>query len=178
MFTAEYMVHLNHSESLKHLGWCSHRVWRSSLVLYTVVRRLVRRQRGLNTKRPTLVFFWVPRNLSIHMDRRARTGDTVLVKSREITDRPQTLPWWQGGGGVKTTENKIHRPRCCKACPSSILGWRLFQLICPAMRWWRGTSTNGDEWLYCLNYCDWKKVFTKLSENKQKIVSFCRRTKT
>ncbi len=58
-------------------------------------------QRGLNTKRPTLVF------LSNHMDRQARTGDTVLVKRREMTDRAQTLPWWLGGKGIKTTKNKV-----------------------------------------------------------------------
>jgi hypothetical protein len=44
-------------------------------------------QRGLNTKRPTVVSFWVPRNLSHHMIRQARTGDTVLVKNRETTGR-------------------------------------------------------------------------------------------
>ncbi len=41
------------------------------------------------------------------MDRQARTGNTVLVKSREMTGRSQTLPWWLWEGGVKTTENKI-----------------------------------------------------------------------
>ncbi len=47
------------------------------------------------------------------MDMQPRTGDTVLVKSREMTGRTETLPWRRGGGeGVKTTENKIHRPRC------------------------------------------------------------------
>jgi hypothetical protein len=46
------------------------------------------------------------------MDRQARTDDTVLVKTREMTGRSKTLPWWLGGGGVKTTENKIHWPRC------------------------------------------------------------------
>jgi hypothetical protein len=55
--------------------------------------------------------FWVPRNLSNHMDRQARIGYTVLVKRREVTGRTQTLPWWLGGGRVKTTENKIHFPR-------------------------------------------------------------------
>jgi hypothetical protein len=35
---------------------------------------------------------WVPRNLSNHMVRRARTGDTVLAKSREMTGRSQLLP--------------------------------------------------------------------------------------
>ncbi len=50
----------------------------------------------------------LPRNLSNHMDRQARTGDTVLVKSREMTGRSQTLKWWLGGGRVKTTEKKIH----------------------------------------------------------------------
>jgi hypothetical protein len=57
-------------------------------------------QRGLNTKRPMIGFFWVPRNLSHHMIRQDRTGETVLVKRREM-----------GGEGVKTTENKIHWPR-------------------------------------------------------------------
>jgi hypothetical protein len=37
------------------------------------------------------------------MDWQARTRDTVLVKSREMTGRTQT-----------TTENKIHLPRCFK----------------------------------------------------------------
>ncbi len=31
----------------------------------------------------------------------------MLVKSREMTGKAQTLPWWLGGEGVKTTENKI-----------------------------------------------------------------------
>ncbi len=47
-------------------------------------------QRGLNTKRPTIVL--------------------VLTKSREMTGRTQALPWLLGGVGVKTTENKIHWP--------------------------------------------------------------------
>jgi hypothetical protein len=46
------------------------------------------------------------------MIRQARTGDTVLllVKTREMTGRAQTLPWWLRGEGVKTTENKIRWP--------------------------------------------------------------------
>ncbi len=44
------------------------------------------------------------------MIRQARIGDTVLVKSREMTGRTETLPLWLGGEGVKTTENKIHCP--------------------------------------------------------------------
>jgi hypothetical protein len=41
-------------------------------------------QRGLNTIRgPRSSSFWVPRNLSLRMDRRqARTGDTVIVVER------------------------------------------------------------------------------------------------
>jgi hypothetical protein len=54
--------------------------------------------------------FWIPRNLSHHIDSQARTGNTVLDKSREMTGRTQTLPWWLRGEGVKTTEKK-HRPR-------------------------------------------------------------------
>jgi hypothetical protein len=47
------------------------------------------------------------------MIRQTRTGDTVLVKSREMTGRTQALQCWLGGKrGVKTTENKIHWPRC------------------------------------------------------------------
>jgi hypothetical protein len=38
------------------------------------------------------------------MDRQARNRDAVLVKIREMTGRSQTLLWWLGGGGVKTTE--------------------------------------------------------------------------
>jgi hypothetical protein len=48
-------------------------------------------QRGLNTKEASSSF-WVPRNLSHHMIRQARTGDTVLVYSTEMTGRTQTLP--------------------------------------------------------------------------------------
>jgi hypothetical protein len=55
------------------------------------------------------LLFQLPQNLSNHMDRQDRTPrDTVLVKSREMIGRSQTLSWWLGGGGVKTTENKIH----------------------------------------------------------------------
>ncbi len=32
-----------------------------------------------------------------HMDRQARAGDTVLVTSREMTCRSQTLPWGEEG---------------------------------------------------------------------------------
>ncbi len=42
------------------------------------------------------------------MDRQARTRVTVKVKSREMTGRSETLSWWRGGGGVKTTENTKH----------------------------------------------------------------------
>jgi hypothetical protein len=55
-------------------------------------------QRGLNTKRPTVVFFLGPTTpLPHHMIMQARTGDTALVKRREMTGRTQTLPWWLGG---------------------------------------------------------------------------------
>ncbi len=47
------------------------------------------------------------------MDRQSRTGDTVLVKSREMTGRTHTLQWWLEGDRAKTTENKIHCPRYC-----------------------------------------------------------------
>ncbi len=53
------------------------------------------------------------------MDRQARTGCTVLVRTREMTGRSQTLPWWLGGGEVKTTENKINWPHCFTCSSSS-----------------------------------------------------------
>jgi hypothetical protein len=52
-------------------------------------------QRGLNTtvRGPRSSSFWVSQNLSHHMDRQASIGDTVFVKSREMTGRTQTVPW-------------------------------------------------------------------------------------
>jgi hypothetical protein len=48
------------------------------------------------------------------MVRQARIGDTALVKSREMTGRTQTLPWWLEEEEIKTIENKIHWFRCLK----------------------------------------------------------------
>ncbi len=45
------------------------------------------------------------------MDSQARTGDTLLVKNREITGRTQTQPQWLRGEEVKTTENEISEVR-------------------------------------------------------------------
>jgi hypothetical protein len=54
------------------------------------------------------------------MDRQALTGNTVVIKSREMAGRSQKLPWWLGGEGVKTTEKKYIGPvgsphRCSSA---------------------------------------------------------------
>ncbi len=51
--------------------------------------------------------FWFPRNLSNHMYRQACTCDSVLVKNRGMTGSSQHCRGGWGGGGVKTTENKI-----------------------------------------------------------------------
>jgi hypothetical protein len=40
------------------------------------------------------------------MDRQARTRDTVLVKSREMTGRSQTLPWWLREEGQRRQKTK------------------------------------------------------------------------
>jgi hypothetical protein len=40
------------------------------------------------------------------MDRQVRIDDTALVKSREMTGRSQTLPWWPGGGGRGKDDRK------------------------------------------------------------------------
>jgi hypothetical protein len=44
--------------------------------------------------------FWFPRNLSNHMDRQARTRDTVLAKSREMTGRIRSQTKHCRGGWV------------------------------------------------------------------------------
>ncbi len=49
--------------------------------------------------------FWVPRNLSHHMDRQARTGDTVFVKSREMTGRKPNTAVVAGGRRVEDDRN-------------------------------------------------------------------------
>jgi hypothetical protein len=56
--------------------------------------------------------FGFSRNLPNHMDRASLQGcnrDTVLVKSREMRGRSQTLPCWLGEGG-KDDKNEIHWP--------------------------------------------------------------------
>jgi hypothetical protein len=87
----------------------------------------IERQRGLNTMRTTIVFFWVPRNLFHHMFRQARTDDAVLVKSRELT---HTLLLLLGVEGVKTAENKIHWRRCRKRYVP-IVKYRILAVIVP-----------------------------------------------
>ena len=67
----------------------------------------------LNIRGPRSSSFWVPGNLSYHIDRQARTSATVLVMSREM--RQVGAKHCRGGWGVgrvKTTENKMHWPRC------------------------------------------------------------------
>jgi len=64
----------------------------------------------LNIRRgPRSSHFWLTRNLSNHMDRQARTGDTLLRESRHVGATNGRGGW--GEGGVKTTEIKIHWPR-------------------------------------------------------------------
>jgi hypothetical protein len=55
-------------------------------------------QRGLNTKRPTLIFLFGSHETSPITW--IGTCDTVLVKSREVTGRSQTPSWWGGGCAV------------------------------------------------------------------------------
>ncbi len=58
--------------------------------------------------------FWPPRNLSHHMDRQARTGDIVLVKSREMTGREPNTAVVAEGRRCKDDrkQNTVHWPRC------------------------------------------------------------------
>ncbi len=68
----------------------------------------------IKLRSPRSSSFWFPRNLSNHLDRQDRIRNTVLVKKREMTGRSQTMAQWLGRGEIKTTENKIHWPRCRK----------------------------------------------------------------
>jgi hypothetical protein len=63
----------------------------------------------MNTKRPMLVFFLAPTKTSpvIWV---GKPVPEIQGKLRREIGRSQTLPWWLGGGGIKTTENKIHWP--------------------------------------------------------------------
>ncbi len=54
--------------------------------------------------------FLLLRNLSNHTYRQARTGDTVLVRSREITGRSQTLQWGDWVRRGKDVRKKIIGP--------------------------------------------------------------------
>jgi hypothetical protein len=79
------------------------KVWRLLSLIHMYIVLVHGDQRGLNTKRSTIVFFLAPtKTLSNHLIRQSRTGDAVLVKSRDMTGRTQTLPWWLRGEGVKT----------------------------------------------------------------------------
>ncbi len=62
-------------------------------------------QRGLRTKRPTIIFFFFVPTKPI---RQIRTGNKVLVRRRERTCRIQTLPWVAGGRRGKDDRKKIH----------------------------------------------------------------------
>ncbi len=59
------------------------------------------KQRGLITKRSMLDFFLAPTKPTNHMDRQARTCNTVWVGSWEMTGRTQTLLWWLEKRGIK-----------------------------------------------------------------------------
>jgi hypothetical protein len=64
-------------------------------------------QRGLNlkTNRPTLVFFLGPTKPLQSYNRQARTGDTALVKSREIGAKHYLGD--RGGGKDDRKENTL-----------------------------------------------------------------------
>jgi hypothetical protein len=56
-------------------------------------RDIIKKETKKLGRGPRTSSFWVPRNLFHPMIRQARTGDTVLVKSKEMTGGTQTLPW-------------------------------------------------------------------------------------
>ena len=103
--------------------------------------------------------FWVPQNIFLYT---ARTGDTALVKSKEMTGRTQTLPWWLEREGVKTTENKIHWPRCLPTC--IVPPFSLFHLS------GRKLDVNGADpgpiWGLCLAYIPSRPVCLRTLRKK------------
>jgi hypothetical protein len=68
--------------------------------------------------------------------RQARTGNTVLVMSRKMTGRTQTLPWWLGGRRGKDDRNigpvgPDHRERIYKYRGGN-----------PGFIYWRSTNST------------------------------------
>ncbi len=63
----------------------------------------------MTTVRPMLAFFLAPtKPLQSHGQARpGRAGDTVLVKTREMTGRSQTLPWVAGGRRGKDDRKQV-----------------------------------------------------------------------
>jgi hypothetical protein len=55
--------------------------------------------------------FWVPRNVTHHIDRQARTGDPVLVKSREMAGRVGAKHC-RGEYRRGKDDKIVHWPRC------------------------------------------------------------------
>ncbi len=97
-----FPVHCSHlSNSCYFYSYC-----KVPIIIQIPMKTAVTREKWILSG-PCSSSFWLPRNLSNHMDRQALSGDAVLVKNREMTGRSQRLPWWLRGEGVKTTENKI-----------------------------------------------------------------------
>ncbi len=101
-------------------------------------------QRGLNAKRPTLVFFLSPTNLFKHMDRQAHTGDTVLAKSKEETGRNQKLPWWlEGGKGRQKTLAPLPYTVNWEVKSSLFSPFSIWE--CPVSSWWWTSQSDESE---------------------------------
>ncbi len=133
-----------------------------------------------------LVFFLLPRNLSNHMDRQARTRDTVLVNSREMTGKSQTLPWLRGGawraGGKDDKKLNTLSPLQLGIILliTQINQYKGTDLWCPAL-----SSTNGKVWsvmecssqfnqkkgkdlMLCSNpYCDFHRRCNSLQQSHE-----------
>jgi hypothetical protein len=67
--------------------------------LFDIVDQAIQSFRHKILRAPCSSSLWFPRNLSNHWDwqRQAHKGDTVLVRSREMTGWNQTHPWREGG---------------------------------------------------------------------------------
>jgi hypothetical protein len=81
------------------------------------------------------------------MIRQARTGDTVLVKSREMRE-PNTDVIALGGDGLKTMEHKICWPRWCTQLSGKRPGGGGGGELCKYPRqyhnsWWAGDKKHG-----------------------------------
>jgi hypothetical protein len=95
------------------------------------------------TKRPTLVFFLAPTKPLQSYEFAIPHRDTVLVRSRDMTGRSQTLPWWLG-------EEEQRRPKTKYTGPIAHEQIELYFCLIRKILMWTGSTWR--EWQLCIRY--------------------------